>query len=293
MNHPDLGLLLDVDGPVASPVTRTIAIGSIARDLVELVAAGVPIAFITGRSHAFIAEVVIPALQDSGLREALSRPGARMFGVFEKGGAWSTIDADGMGEPTIDQTVAFGPDAVDAVRDLVERRFADTMFFDETKRAMISVEQRTDVAADDYRRAQGEFQDEAYRILTAQGVGLRYGDLSAPDSSGAVPFRIDPTVISTDIESIRLDKDHAAQRALEHFRAHGPMPRRWLSVGDSRSDYLMADQLHAEGFDTAHLDVRPGDGILERPYPVLTEDALIHDEAFAAHLTGIRAELGV
>lgn len=293
MNLPELGLLLDVDGPVASPVTRTIAIGSIARDLVDLVAAGVPIAFITGRSHEFIAEVVIPALQDAGLREALLRPEARMFGVFEKGGAWSTIDAGGIGEPTIDQTVAFSADAVDAIREVVERRFADTMFFDETKRAMISVEQRTDVGSEVYRPAQQEFQDEAFRILTAQGVGLRYAEQAVPDSDGAVPFRIDPTVISTDIESIRLDKDHAAQRALEHFRAQGPVPRKWISVGDSRSDYLMADQLHSEGYDAAHLDVRPGDGILERPYAVLTEGDLIHDEAFACHLTGIRSELGI
>ena len=293
MNPPDLGLLLDVDGPVASPVTRTIAIDSIARDLVDLVAAGVPIAFITGRSHEFIADVVIPALQEAGLREALLRPGTRMFGVFEKGGAWSTIDADGMGEPTIDRSVAFSADAVDAIRDLVERRFADTMFFDETKRAMISVEQRKDVGSEDYRPSQRAFQDQAFAVLTGQGVGLRYEEQSVADSDGAVPFRIDPTVISTDIESIRLDKDHAAQRALEHFRAQGPMPSTWLSVGDSRSDYLMADQLHTEGFETAHLDVRPGDGILDRPYTVLTEGDLIHDEAFAAHLTGIRAELGV
>lgn len=293
MKSPDLGLLLDVDGPVASPVTRTIAIGSIARDLVDLVAAGVPIAFITGRSHEFIAEAVIPALQDAGLRDALRAPGARMFGVFEKGSAWSTIDADGMSAPEIDRTVAFSTDAVETIRELVERRFADTMFFDETKRAMISVEQRTDVGPEDYRPAQRAFQDEAFRILTAQGVGLRYEEESAPDADGAVPFRIDPTVISTDIESVRLDKDHAAQRALEHFRQAGPMPRRWLSVGDSRSDYLMADQLHAEGFDTAHLDVRPGDGILDRPYSVLTEGDLIHDEAFAAHLARIRVELAV
>lgn len=293
MKTPDLGLLLDVDGPVASPVTRTIAIGSIARDLVDLVAAGVPIAFITGRSHEFIADVVIPALQDAGLRDALTQPGARMFGVFEKGGAWSTIDADGMSEPTIDRTVAFSADAVGAIRDLVERRFADTMFFDETKRAMISVEQRTDIGSGDYYLAQRDFQDEAFRLLTAQGIGLRYEEQRVPDADGAVPFRIDPTVISTDIESVRLDKDHAAQRALQHFRQGGPIPRRWLSAGDSRSDYLMADQLHAEGFDTVHLDVRPGDGILERPYPVLTEGDLIHDEAFAAHLDRIRGELGI
>lgn len=293
MNLPNLGLLLDVDGPVASPVTRTLAIGSIARDLVDLVAAGVPIAFITGRSHEFIADVVIPTLQDAGLADALAVPGVRMFGVFEKGGAWATIDADGMGEPTIDASVAFGAEATSGIRDLVEARFADTMFFDETKRAMISVEQRTDVGSEQYRPAQAAFQDAAFQLLTGQGIGLRYGDRVSADADGAVPFRVDPTVISTDIESILLDKDRGAQRALEHFRAAGSLPNYWVSVGDSRSDYLMADQLHADGFDTAHLDVRPADGILDRPYPVLTEGELIHDEAFAAFLARTRVDLGI
>ncbi|MBB5641237.1 hypothetical protein [Cryobacterium roopkundense] len=45
-----LGLLLDVDGPIASPITRTIATPSILTDLVTLAGANVPIAFITGRS---------------------------------------------------------------------------------------------------------------------------------------------------------------------------------------------------------------------------------------------------
>ena len=37
---PPLGLLLDVDGPIASPVSRSIAIQSILDDLVSLTAAG-------------------------------------------------------------------------------------------------------------------------------------------------------------------------------------------------------------------------------------------------------------
>ena len=31
------------------------------------------------------------------------------------------------------------------------------------------------------------------------------------------------------------------------------------TVGDSRSDYGMADHLHENGFDVAHVDVRPAD----------------------------------
>jgi hypothetical protein len=289
----NLGLLFDVDGPIASPITRTINIRSIVTDLVAMTAAGIPIAFITGRSGDFIRNQVVTPLCDAGLSEALAEHGSRMFGVFEKGGAWAPITGDGMGDVTVDGSVAFGPDAVNGIRGLVRDRFADTMFFDETKRAMISVEQRTDVDATTYSEAQGRFQSEAFELLSGMGIGLRYGDRVSPDSSGEVPFRIDPTIISTDIESELLDKDRGAQRAFDYFAERGPLPRRWRSVGDSRSDYKMADFVHSAGYDVAHVDVRPADGVLERPYEVITIGDAIHDTAGAEFLAHWRNELGL
>src|SRR5262249_54393168 len=156
---------------------------------------------------------------------------------------------------------------------------ADTMFFDETKRAMISVEQRTDVDADTYRAAQTRFQDAAFELLTGLGLGLRHGERIAEDAAGETPFRVDHTIISTDIESVLLDKDRGAQRAFDYFAERGPLPSRWRSVGDSRSDYKMADYVHSTGRDVAHVDVRPADGILDRPYEVITIGDATHDEA--------------
>jgi hypothetical protein len=280
----NLGLLFDVDGPIASPVSRTIAVDSILTDLVTLAAAGVPIAFITGRSDAFIRDEVITPLLANGLGDALSVPGARMFGVFEKGASWAAITPDGMEEVQVDDTVALPTAVVDEIRALVHSDFADTMFFDETKRAMISVEQRTDVTSERYKSSQGAFNDAAFAVLVRHGLGVRLGDVAEPDASGAVPFRLDPTIISTDIESVLLDKDRGAERALGYFENTGALPRLWRSVGDSRSDYLMADHLHAAGYDVAHVDVRPSDGILERPYEIVVVDDLIHDEAGAAFL---------
>ena len=49
MNTPPFGILLDVDGPVSSPVTRTVA-PSLLADVGSLLAAGVPVVFNTGRS---------------------------------------------------------------------------------------------------------------------------------------------------------------------------------------------------------------------------------------------------
>ncbi len=280
----DLGLLFDVDGPLASPVSRSIRIPSILDDLVALAAAGVPIAFVTGRSDSFIRDQVIAPLCEVGLAAALDEPGARMFGVFEKGASWAPITSLGMGTVTVDESVALPASIVDGIRSLVADGFSDTMFFDETKRAMISVEQRTDVTAEAYKHAQSWFNDASFAFLAAAGIGVRIGSRSAPDAAGNVPFRLDSTIISTDIESVLLDKDRGAARALEYFAGLGTLPTLWRSIGDSRSDYLMADHLHGAGYDVAHVDVRPADGVLERPYRVIVEGDSIHDEAGAAFL---------
>lgn len=276
---PPLGLLLDVDGPISSPVERRIVIPSIISDLVTLAGLGVPIAFITGRSDTFMRENVVAPLISAGLPE-----GVRMFGVCEKGGVWFPITSRGMGDIVIDQDLALPDDYTTEFRDLAEARFSDTMFFDDSKHAMISLEQNPDITTEEYQLAQREANQEAFDLLVEYGLGARYGDLEFPDSDGLINFRIDPTIISTDVESVLLDKDRGAARALDYFRETGELPTLWRTVGDSRSDYLMADYLHGEGFDVAHVDVRPTDGILQKPYRVIIEGDLIHDEAGAAFL---------
>jgi hypothetical protein len=281
---PNLGLLFDVDGPLASPLTRTVAIPGILEDLVTLAAAGVPIAFITGRSDAFVQEQLLEPLVGAGLAAALAAGHGRMFGVFEKGAVWAAITAEGMDSITVDESVMLPESVVPAIRGLVERDFADTMFFDHTKRAMVSVEQRTDVTGERYQEAQSAFNDAAFSLLVRAGVGIGYGTRFRADEQGEIPFRIDPTIISTDIESVLLDKDRGAERAVQYFADLGDLPRRWRTVGDSRSDYKMADYLHAAGFEVAHVDVRPSDGVPEKPYPVVIMGESIHDEAGARFL---------
>ena len=261
---PPLGLLLDVDGPIASPETRTIAIPSILSDLATLANAGVPIAFITGRSQAFIAEQLVALLAGH-----LS-PAARVYGVCEKGAVWFPITSTGVGHVGIDHAVALPEPVVARLRELVASDFSDSMFFDETKQAMVSVEQRTDVNNEFYLAEQARFDDAAFALLAAHGLGVSHGERVRPDARGEVPFRLDSTIISTDIESVTLDKAAAAERTLAHFATTGALPRVWRSVGDSRGDYRMADHVHEAGLDAAHVDVRPSDGVLERPYPVIT-----------------------
>ncbi|UFS58223.1 Cof-type HAD-IIB family hydrolase [Subtercola endophyticus] len=292
MTIAPLGLLLDIDGPIASPVTRSIVQPSIPGDLVKLVAAGVPIAFITGRSDTFVREQVVVPLMAAGLADALAA-GGRMFVVCEKGAVWFTMGPQGAGPVEVDNTVALPQYFADEIRRVVDERFAETMFFDNTKRAMVSVEQRHEVDAAVFQQQQPLYNEAAFDALVEHGLGARYGDREVPNAAGDVPYRIDPTIISSDVESVTLDKDRGAERALSYFVEHGEVPHVWRSVGDSRSDYKMADYLHAAGYDVAHVDVRPADGLLERPYQVIVEGDLIHDEAGAAFLSYWVQKLGL
>ena len=277
---PPLGLLLDVDGPIASPVTRTVAIYSIVSDLVTLADAGIPIVFNTGRSDAFLRAEVVAPLVAAGLPHH-----ARVFAVCEKGAVWFEITPSGTGEINVSDELAVPSAYGDAIEQLVTDRFADHMFFDHTKRAMVSVEQSTHVDNADYRVQQVAFDAAAFAEMGRHGLGVEHDGARAADANGVVGYRIDSTIISTDIESIRLGKDLGAMRAIEMLLPNGPLPLHWRTVGDSRTDYAMADWLHEQGYEVAHVDVRPADGVPETPYPVLTAGDLIHDEAGAAFLS--------
>ena len=288
---PPLALLLDVDGPIASPVTRTVTPGIIA-DLLALTAAGIPVIFNTGRSDAFIREQVMDPMLAAGMPAGLT-----VHAICEKGAVWFSYTAAGPGTVHVDDSLAVPAAFGDDVRRLVAEDYAAHMFFDETKRAMVSVEQHVDVANADYRAEQALFDADAMDLMQRHGLGVVRLDRHVPDSDDAIDYRVDPTIISTDIESVRLGKDLGASRAVELLAAQGITPQAWRTVGDSRTDYAMADWLFHNDHPVKHVDVRPADGIPVKPYDVLTAADLglgadvIHDDAGAAFLRHWRAAL--
>jgi hypothetical protein len=278
---PFLGLLLDVDGPVSSPLTRTVA-PQLLDDLLRLLAAGIPVVLNTGRSEAFVRERLLRPLTEAGLPA-----GARLHAVCEKGGVWTTAADD---EVHVDTALAVPAICHQAVAELVADGFGDAMFIDDTKRTMATVEARTDVPPSFYLERQRAFDAALLARLTGAGLGIRLRDECHPDANGDAPWRIDPSVIATDVESARAGKALGARRALDLLRDDGPLPRAWHTVGDSRSDYAMADQLHELGEDVTHVDVGPLPP-LDRPYPVRTVPGATYEAAGGAHLRELAAQL--
>ncbi len=282
--QPPLALLLDVDGPLASPVTRRVP-DSIITNLIALVGRGIPVVFNTGRSDAFITEQLMTPMLAAGLPT-----GSVVHAICEKGAVWFSFTADGPGPIHVDQSLAMPAVFGDAIRDLVTATYADHMFFDETKRAMVSVEQHVEVASASYLEEQSKFDADALALLASHDLGAARLERRFPASAGTIDYRVDPSIISTDIESIRLGKDLGASRAVELLAAQGIVPQAWRTVGDSRTDYAMADWLHHQDHSVAHVDVRPAEGVPEKPYPVRTaadlslDDDVVNDFAGGAFL---------
>ncbi|WP_426939167.1 hypothetical protein ACQCSV_03730 [Pseudarthrobacter sp. S3] len=285
---PPLALLLDVDGPVASPVTRDVKPDIIA-DLVALATAGIPVIFNTGRSDAFIRGQIMEPMIAAGMPA-----GTVIHAICEKGAVWFSYTAAGPGPVHVDRDLAVPKAYGDDVRRLVAEDYSKHMFFDETKRAMVSVEQHIEVPSTDYLAEQKLFDSDAMELMARHGMGVVRLEHHAPNSDDDVDYRVDPTIISTDIESVRLGKDLGASRAVELLAARGITPQAWRTVGDSRTDYAMADWLHHNDHSVKHVDVRPADGVPVKPYDVLTATDLglgedvIHDDVGAAFLLSWR-----
>ncbi|HXF02460.1 MAG TPA: hypothetical protein VN601_05660 [Arthrobacter sp.] len=281
--QPPIGLLLDVDGPVSSPVTRTVP-PEIIHSLLVMAKRGWPIVFNTGRSDHFIREQVMEPMLAAGMPA-----GVRCYAVCEKGAVWFSFTADGPGTIHVDHSLAPPQEFAAEVRKLVSSGYSSLMFFDETKKAMVSVEQVVGTENREYRRVQEKFDAEVLALMGRFDMGATRLDQHLPDSDDRIDYRVDPNIIATDIESVQLGKDLGAQRALEMLAADGVVPHAWRTMGDSRTDYAMSDLLHHNGHAVLHVDVRPGDGVPQKPYPVLTAAHLgfpkaVHEEAGAAFL---------
>lgn len=289
-SKPLYALLLDVDGPVASPVTRTLAIDSIAADLVAMARAGVPLVFNTGRSDVFVARTVMPSLVAAGLPDD-----AVVLAVCEKGSTWfvpKPEHLDGAGDDLeVDERLRVPTGLVEFCRSIAPD-FEDAMFFDATKKAMVSFEALHGIDLETYGRRQHEIEQRIWDFLAEQEIGVAWEDRTALNDSDDVALRIDPTIISTDVEHIGTGKQVGADKAVAYLAGLGITPREWRTLGDSRSDYAMADRLHERGFVVRHGDVRPADGRLERDYPVeVAPDDLTNDAAGAAFLARWRRDV--
>lgn len=255
----DRAWLFDVDGVITHPEQKKVTEPEIFKQIIKRLMSGEPVALVTGRSLTWMAQRVIDPLIAKVEDKSLLR---NFFGVGEKGGVWVTFDSDGNKQETIDQNVSVPQFLQDEIREIVESRYADTMFFDNSKKTMISTEMRDDITVNQFQEPQRQLTKELQNLLQKHDL--------------ADSFNVDPTRIATDVENKHVGKALGSQKVLEWLKDIRIKPKNFVAFGDSKSDVPMAQHVHDQGFSVTLVFVG-GSHLLEgqdHQFPVIFTQGL-------------------
>ena len=224
------GYEFDVDGVVTDPQEKAVTNEAMFNEMVARLEAGEPVCFNTGRSDSWVMERVVATLQERIQNKDILR---NLIIVGEKGGTWTTFNEAGEPAHSAVETISVPNELKDKVRTLIDNKYSDVMFFDESKETMLSVEMVDgyDLAA--FTERQKQFVRDVEALLVETGTDSIY--------------RIDPTTIATDVESPYVGKALGSDRFIEFLSSRGVKVEAFETFGDSASDAAMADELARRG----------------------------------------------
>lgn len=223
----DTAWLFDVDGVITHPQQKRVTEPQILDEIVKRLKTGESVALVTGRSLSFLRDrVVNPLAKRIDDKQILSN----FLAIGEKGGNWLTFDESGSATEHIDESLSVPQSLQVEARQLVADRFSKTMFFDESKRTMISIEMKDGIPLKDFWPRQQELVPILNQLLAKHNL--------------ADQLKVDPTSIATDVESKNVGKTLGARKALDWLKERKIKPKRVVAVGDSQSDLEMAEEIY-------------------------------------------------
>ncbi len=225
----DSALIFDVDGVLTSPETNEMP-PALILEISEKLQQGIPIGLNTGRSTGWVKEHVIERLLTNNEDRMLL---SNLVVIGEKGGTWTHFDDKGNEKDGSVKSISMPEELKDRVKSLIEEKYSDCMFIDETKQTMLTVEMRPGFNLAEFTRRQAQIVPELAAILS--------------DAGQTDTYNVDATTIATDIESSHVSKALGAQRFLQWLDDLEVNPGEFEAVGDSLSDLAMADELDRRG----------------------------------------------
>jgi len=220
--------IYDLDGVVTSLTEKRITNPRLYGYFVQQLEKEESVTINTGRGLSFIREQVLTPLlnhiQKQGISESLLH---NFFAVGEKGNAWIEDEKD-----CFDMTTAIPQDFAQKVQTVVERDFSDTMFFDTTKKTMISLEMHTGLAIEKFMNVREELIQTLESLLQESGLEKEYA--------------IDPTLTAADIQHKTAGKAKGTERILAWMEKRDTHPDEFVAFGDSAADIETGEALQKQ-----------------------------------------------
>lgn len=217
--------VFDVDGVLTDPQKKQITQPELLHHLYRLLQNGDIVALNTGRSFVWVYERILTPFSEIVQDKTLFD---QVFVVCEKGNVLATHTEKGWQKKLLDNPL---PERLQQeIKKLVQEEFSESMFFDESKETMISIEMKDECNHASYSKDQSVLLKQVSSIL----ISDRYMNLS---------LRADPSNISLDIQYEDAGKHLGAERIEDWMIEHQLQPTRLYMLGDSDSDSEMAEEL--------------------------------------------------
>lgn len=229
MNKVKTAWIFDIDGVITNPIEKKVKNLEILDHIVAKLKKNEPVIFNTGRSLSWVIERVLAPLLRRVKNKILLE---NLFVVGEKGGTWLTFRRNGEFEQHKDDSISVPPSLQQKIKELVKQKYPQSMFYDETKQTMISVEMHDNYDLEMYKKVQAILKKVLKEIL-------RHFDATNV-------LKLDPTIIAIDIENKHVSKGFALERILNWLKQNKIRPKKFIAIGDSLGDVKMAEKLHEE-----------------------------------------------
>lgn len=230
-NSSNQAWLFDVDGVITNPVKKTITEPEILDELLKRLQRNEIIGLNTGRAIEFVKAQVLKPLEDKVEDKNLLD---NIIAVGEKGGVWITY-VNGERAEEIDPEIKVPDELREKIHTLVDFEHSKTMFYDVSKRTMITVEMKKGVSLETYHEDQEILAKKIQNILNEMNL---------------TELKIDTSTIAIDIENSHVGKALGAQKFLKILKEKNKLPGYITAFGDSNSDLEMIPPLRESGIST-------------------------------------------
>jgi hydroxymethylpyrimidine pyrophosphatase-like HAD family hydrolase len=223
--------VFDVDGVITDPATKTVLHSKIIELIEQRLQSKTPICLNTGRSAEWIKTTIISHFK-------ANTPLEYLFSACEMGNVTLQFDEHNQAKEEVHNQDLIPPQLSQTIREIVMSSYGDSMFIDETKKSILTVEMKDHFSQDAYEELQSKLSGEIRIILKNYHPGIHV----RPSSSS----------IAIDVKPITSNKELGAKQILMWLQA------RKIDVnsvcitafGDSLSDFQMSEFFASSGLTT-------------------------------------------
>jgi hydroxymethylpyrimidine pyrophosphatase-like HAD family hydrolase len=229
----NIAWLFDVDGVLTSSTEKRVTQPEIFNQLIKRLENGDLVGLNTGRAIDFIITQILDPLEKQISNRSLLK---NIYAIGEKGATWITFNEKGVKKIDIDPKISVPVEIQNQTRKLVSQPpYSEVMFYDETKKTIITIEINMGTSPNDFKELQSELVQPFQDLLNQNHLDE--------------DFEIVLSRIAIDFQSKHVGKDLGARKFVELLTKDGNIPDKYICFADDTSDYEMLTELKRLGKD--------------------------------------------